>query len=221
MRRSVVALACVGLVVLAGCNGDESPPGPPTFDGDEQTETSAPATSDVEPTTATAAPPTDTETATATATATEGPTSEEPTETDEPGDPEDFEDTEAGAEAFVRYYTDLWNEAAQAPSTSELDQFHGEDCSRCSVLQGLVDQLVMNDERSDGPVIAIESVRPLDVGYGYIVEVDGVDGPYSYVDSGDEVTRGPFDAEAVKMIFELSYAEPEGFVVDEIVHLAP
>ena len=107
--------AVMAAAVLSGCTGSEPDPGP----------TGATATSPTE-------------------SATESPTpTEEPTETSAlPPLPEEAtENTPEGAEAFIRYYVDVVNEAYTTPRTGLIPPLSDPDCIACIEMENRVAEM--------------------------------------------------------------------------------
>lgn len=139
MRSSVLTVLVASVAVVTACSGDTEPADPPIPTDALTTNTAS---------------PTDTETSrdavTQTATSSTEPATESPSEsttespTSEAGGlptmPEEAkEDTEAGAEAFVRHYIDLINYTGMHPEAGILEPLAEGSCEACNNLAATVE----------------------------------------------------------------------------------
>ncbi|WP_028473940.1 DUF6318 family protein [Nocardioides alkalitolerans] len=76
------------------------------------------------------------------------------------------EQSEAGAEAFVRYYIDALNHAQATGDSGLLAQLSGEECLGCLGFVEAVDEVYAGSGSVDGGTYAIERIRPLPLDYG-------------------------------------------------------
>lgn len=162
----------VALVMLGGCSPDAEPSPPPTPTGPV---TTSPTPAD----TVTSTGPTPTSATTTSATTTEPPDST--TETSSPEatgaptlPPEATEDTEAGAEAFARYYVETLNAALREPASSELASLSEADCNVCVSYLSYVDELQESDESYSSDLFAIVGSEASKVGeseYNVLLQV--------------------------------------------------
>lgn len=128
----ILAAAATGLVLLAACDNQTEPAAPPTTQDALTTATATPnptpdevdVTTEAAPTTAEAAP-----------TTTE-PTTAEPAADDGPPEmPEEAkEQTDAGAEAFVRHWVASLDHVYAGGSADTVLALSGPDCQSCSAL---------------------------------------------------------------------------------------
>lgn len=172
--RGVVAVAVAGIVVLAGCGSDAPAEGTgqtTTSPSSEPTpsQTSAQATPSASPsTTASAA----------------GPAVAVP--------PEAQAHTEAGAEAFAKFFYEVVSESQYRADSTELRALSSPDCEGCQVLIQMADELSDKGHRMDSRSLKVKGagVRPdstRDVKY---VNVLAEDLPSKVLDrSGNVVSR--------------------------------
>lgn len=174
----------VALVMLGGCSPDAEPSPPPTPTGPV---TTSPTPAD----TVTSTGPTPTSATTTSATTTEPPDST--TETSSPEatgaptlPPEATEDTEAGAEAFARYYMDVLNAVYTNPGSVDFAIYHGPGCTFCPILEEEIVGLADENLRYRLPPFSIESLEGTGLGDGRATMVARVTTtPYEVID-GEE-----------------------------------
>lgn len=189
--RVLAITAVAGLVLLAGC--------------DNQTDASPPPTTEDALTTATVAPTTpDDADVTSEEPAAVEPTTEEPT-TDEPDDDgppempaEAQEQTEAGAEAFVRFWITNLNSVYAGDDPDRVLQFSRPECQSCSALvEGVPD----NPDGEDTFAV-MDTTNEL------------IGGELARVETEVEVLRGAGQGDGV-LVFDLSVDSGQ-WIVDSI-----
>lgn len=148
---TVVVSVVVSALVLSGCTGEDDEP-----DADESpSQSTAPTSTD----------PTD-PTSAATADTPEAP--ELPTDA--------TQQTEAGAEAFVRHYIELINYAQSTGDGAPLSDLSAQSCSVCQSFASRSDSLYAEGGRSEGGDFTVNEISPLPLDYGadsaFYVETD-------------------------------------------------
>jgi hypothetical protein len=136
VRLITATAVCLALLTTAACSSDPQPAAPPT-PTDSVSATSA-------------APPEDTapETATETASPSTDALPELPDEAKE--------QTEAGAEAFVKFYFDMLNILVQDPKPGVLGGLASPNCQTCGAFAENIDTLESAGERMAGPLASVE-----------------------------------------------------------------
>jgi len=64
----------------------------------------------------------------------------------------------AGAEAFVRYFWDVYNYGYEARETKQLQQIAGPDCTFCQESTARIDRLWRSNAKVEGGHVALKSV---------------------------------------------------------------
>lgn len=130
----LTALALAGLL-LAGCNGSDDPSPSTTSSSSSTTATSS----------------------TTSTTSTTAPTAEAPVKPEFPAEAE--ENTQAGAEAFVRYYWDAVNYAWTAPDDKILIDLAAADCEACDAIADTAANYVEGEERYSSNPLRVDLVQ--------------------------------------------------------------
>jgi hypothetical protein len=136
--RVVVPLAAAAL--LAGCGGGDTPP--LSTSSTSTTRSPSPASASSTPSAASTSPTAAPSTAT--------PTARIPTAAKA--------HTKAGAEAFVRGYFDVVNEAWTTPTAAELGKYAKGSCKSCAASLATASELVAKHRRYDGNPVRMVSV---------------------------------------------------------------
>ena len=144
------AVAAVAAVVLVGCNGGAEVEDPPT--------TASPSA----PTSSPESSPSPTETESTEEPTTEGPT-DEPTEASAlPELPEAAkENTPEGAEAFIRHYVDVLNQAHMHPELGLIERYADAGCESCESGKEAIQRLIDLDAHFDGEMYELQSLTPI------------------------------------------------------------
>ena len=139
LRGAWVTVVIVLLVgVLTGCNDD---PEPKIADPTDTPSTAVTSPSTSPPTTA--------------------PVSTGPVLPDEAA-----QETDAGAEAFVRFFVEAFNYAQATGDTSMLAQSSDEECAACQAYVSSIDEVFANGGSVDGGELTIGPLRKLPLDYG-------------------------------------------------------
>jgi hypothetical protein len=179
VRLITATAVCLVLLTTAACSSDPQPAAPPT-PTDSVSATSA-------------APEDAPETATETASPSTDALPELPDEAKK--------QTEAGAEAFVKYYFRTFNELGQVPKTGVLDEYAAPGCSACDSFALTIATLEADDRQAAGPfaetrvdrVTVAEEKAGLDVFLSQL-------GPEILDARGDVVEEGARQAETTLLV---------------------
>lgn len=198
------AAACLAVALAAGCT-DDSEPSPPPEPVDSLTDD----TSEEPP------PDTDTETETddQTETTSEPPPDDVQETTEAAGapelPPEASEQTEAGADAFVRYYVRVLNYGAMSADDSLLTDLGLPECSTCASFEQMLSSLASEQTTSDGPVLEVarSSAELTATGAGIDTTLTQLN-PAAINSQGAIVSESRAPQEA-RFLFELEWMETE------------
>lgn len=216
MRSALVAVVAVGLLV-AGCEGNDGPAQPPTPTDSLTTVTTTPPPDDTSTSTG---PETSAETSTTgtstseTSTTTSGSDDAPSTDLGEapPMPAAAKEPTAEGAEAFVRYYFDLFNFGVMTSTDGHLEPLAAKDCVLCTGLNESLTTLKEDGNHVEEPAVIIDTVdmrvddKTAKGSIGYTQTV-----PPQLDDSGDIVVpRG--DTNSGTFQFTLTYRDNSWFL---------
>lgn len=201
-RAAGAAAVLAGVLAAAGCSGGSG----------ERAASPAPSltsTSGVAPgePTPSQAPSTTTSSPSSTPTA-------KSTEAGAPGVPKAArQHTKAGAEAFVRHYTDVINETSIHPKVGMLEPLAMDSCKSCDNQEKTVRELVRDDQRFTMRQMDVISTRVLGGSTGTTqVELHGYEPNVDIVDNrGNSVESYP-EVKNQGMVFELKWT-PNGWRV--------
>lgn len=199
MHRLSAALTCAAIVLLAACTTTEPSPAP-------LPETSVGSTTDVSEVTATSTPDDAVQT-------------NSPGAGEDPGVPEmpaeAMEDTEAGAEAFVKYYIDIVNYTGRYPRAGLLDSLAKPECETCDNLEQVVYDLIDSNKHYDGDNAVVQEIEALPSEGGYRVFMSSASPSYKIIGEAqgapEDVTEGPI----TEVVFKLATSDT-GFLVEWI-----
>lgn len=199
MRRTMAAAFTVLALGLTGCSDSGQPSEPPT--PSEPLTTSSPTTSDDAPTTEPAPPP-----------ETESPSETASTEIP----PEATEDSEAGAEAFVKSFLETFNRLGQSPEDGVLSKFSRDNCETCSNLESAIEQLVSAGHRTSGPAISVHDVSAVNLGGTTRVEAHLEQLGGELLDENGEVVQTAEAGGEFVYVFTLS-RDGDQWLIDEVL----
>lgn len=100
------------------------------------------------------------------------------------------EQTEAGAEAFVRYYVELMNYGQASGDASPLEAVSAQECGACSGFISTVDDVYVDGGAVEGGEFVIRELSPLPLDYGAdyatyaVIDV----APQTILDAGGQAT---------------------------------
>lgn len=199
---NLAACSCLLLVLVSGCAGDTSPTPPPTPVDSLDGATASTEPADVMAQTSTN-PPDDTAGETA------GDTDEDGTTTSGPPTlpPEAEEQTEAGADAFVRYYLEYFDYLRQNPDAGDLSQYAGPDCAACDAFESQIFSFTDNASHYEGSSLSITSSRTFSLGRQFSSEVVMREAPSKIIDDKGSLIRNTPPSDGVAALFTLEWVD--------------
>lgn len=202
----LIAAASIAALALTSCAQDDSPSPPPTpaiVDPVDQTSAPTDPVADSGQQSATAAPtpteeppptdePVDTETATAPS-ASIAPIPDVPTEPP----PEAIPDTQAGVDAFARYYIEVWNQAWMTADVALMRELTTENCDVCHEIIDGMEQSGEEGRVASAPAMTIDYTSTTVGPDGYRTLLSIIDGDYAIINDAGETVAGPYEPEQI------------------------
>lgn len=114
-------------------------------------------------------------------------------------------ETAAGAEAFVKFYLDSYNQAMSKPDPSATDGLYAASCKGCAALRDNALQLERTTQRHAGATISLKKASTIQfVNERKEVEAEVVQNPVGVVDASGNIVRHTRQREGL-FLFTLIY----------------